>query len=172
MTLTVKILLITFNLVFLGLAQKQIIKLNDNKPITQSNALPSGFYFINDTLGVQRMHYETKEIYFIEPKKVIDISNIKKVKTTSIKNKVFGKTQERHGLLFTLNDEGVHIMKYASKVAFQKHQKMSLIIKDELVVVFYVNSEINKDTFFIEVETSKNNLKDIEKIIKAELKRS
>ncbi|MBP1840787.1 hypothetical protein [Formosa algae] len=170
MNLSTTLVLLAFNLCLSGIFQEQLKPHQGFQQDIQSAVLDSGFYFINDTLGIQKTHIDTKASYFVHPKVAVHRNTIKKVKFTTIATKVFGKTQKQYGLLFTVNEAGRKDMTQASKMAFQNHQQLCLIIKNELIVVFYVNSKINDETFFIGIDTSKEKLKDLEQTIKAELK--
>ncbi|MBU3026441.1 hypothetical protein [Zobellia galactanivorans] len=49
-------------------------------------------------------------------------------------------------------------------------QKLGLIVKDELIFALHVGSEINGESFFIELYNSKDEMKRLEKMVKNELK--
>jgi len=138
--------------------------------VMQSQALASGFYLVNDTLGTKRQLQDTNTTYVLDDKPAIKLAHIKKVKLTTIKTKVFGKTEKRNGLLFTVNEAGKNKMQAASKLAYQNRQKMGFVLEDQLIVVFQINSELYQNTFFIDLEQPKDQLKSLEKTISAALK--
>lgn len=137
---------------------------------TQDTLLPSGFYFIDDTKGVERILKDTQEHFFISPTAITSISTVASVKTDVIKTKVFKKTEKKYGLRFQLNDQGKKAMRIASKKAFETKQRIALIIDNNLVIAPYIHYEIIDGFFFIQIDLPKEEVKAIEKRIKTAMR--
>ncbi|WP_340200888.1 hypothetical protein [Ascidiimonas sp. W6] len=169
MNITIKIVLIALLISAFGF--KKINKTNvfRDKSLTESDGLPSGFYLLNDSLGLQRRLQGTDEYYFVKPKSSVFIGNICNVKLSYVKTKVFKKSEKHYGFFFKLDQKGRTEFENISKVAMRDNQKLGLIIQDQLLIATYVNTEITDGSFFIEIDTSKDELKVLLKIIKTEL---
>lgn len=170
MNITLKILFIIHFLFSFEANQSKKTETFKTDQIIESDFLSSGLYLINDSLGIKRAVRGTNNFFLINPKPIISIRNVNKVKLIFEKNKVYGKTKKRYGLSFQLDQIGKKELENASRDALKNHQKMGLIIQDELVTTPYVSSEITNGLFFIEMSISKEDLKELEKRIKAELK--
>ncbi|AXT61158.1 hypothetical protein D1816_12645 [Aquimarina sp. AD10] len=170
MNLTIKVICFVFLLSTFGLTKNKDAQPFSNKSLLKSDFLASGFYVLNDSLGTKRILQGTNEYYFIESKSKIPIHALEKVKISFVKNKIFGKVEKRFGLLFKLDPKGENEIKNMSKIALKKRAKIGLIIKNKLIIASYMGSEITNTPFFIETNTSKEDLKNLEKIIKKELK--
>ena len=136
----------------------------------QDTQLLSGFYFIDETTGIERILENTQEYFFISPTSITPISTIDHVKTEVIKTKVHKKTEKNYGLHFQLNDQGQKAMQLASKKAYENKQRIALIVNDSLVLAPYINYEIINGSFFIEIDSHEKEIKALEKHIKSAIK--
>jgi len=170
MHLLIKLLIVSLTIFWIGIPESKNIKNHTNESIIQSDTLISGFYIIDDNQGVKKIPKDSNESYLLESKTLINIQNIKKVKITSIKNSVFGKIRKRSGLLFIMDKDEENALKIASNTTVDKSLKIGLVINNELVLVFFLNNQINNNAFFIEIDTSKNKLKELKNLINNQIK--
>lgn len=142
------------------------------KPETEPGILPSGIYLLNDSTGVKRvLKNNPNEYYFIQKRPWLPIGNFDKVKRICLEDKYFKASEKQCGLSFTLNPKGQSEIQNLSRIGMRTHQKLGLIVKNELIFALYVGSEINGDSFFIELYSSKDEMKQLEKMVKNELKK-
>ncbi|MDO6810022.1 hypothetical protein Q4603_15465 [Zobellia galactanivorans] len=156
---------------FLSVIGPNRMHLSQEKPKTEPGTLPSGIYLLNDSAGVKRvLKDKPNEYYFIQKRPWLPIGNFDKVKRICLEEKYFKASEKQCGLSFTLNPKGRSEIQNLSSIGMRTRQKLGLIVKDELIFALHVGSEINGESFFIELYNSKDEMKRLEKMVKNELK--
>lgn len=141
------------------------------KETDTTSHLKSGFYILNDSVGVKVFVPSFNKTQYVNTKTLIPITAIKKCSTVGI-DATFGNTGEKQfGLNLTFTPNGDIKMQIATDIAFEERKSIGLFIDNKIINAFYVNSKIRNGNYFLALNLPFAEIKKLEKKINTELKK-
>ncbi|WBU88118.1 hypothetical protein [Cellulophaga omnivescoria] len=133
--------------------------------------LKSGFYILNDSVGVKVFVPDFNKLQYVNTKTLIPITAIKKCSTVGIDATFRNTGEKQFGLNLTFTPKGDIKMQIATDIAFEERKSIGLFIDNKIINAFYVNSKIRNGNYFLALNLPFAEIKKLEKKINSELKK-
>lgn len=133
--------------------------------------LKSGFYILNDSVGVKVFVPSYNKTQFVNTRTLIPVTDIKKCYTVGT-DATFGNTKEKQfGLSIAFTPDGDIKMQIATDIAFEERKSIGLFVDNKIINAFYVNSKVRNGNYFLALNLPIAEIKKLENKINSERKK-